>query len=301
MRPIENLADIRIFTCIAAAGSLSAAARELGLSLAAVSKRLGRLEENLGVRLVNRTTRRLSLTEEGADFHARCVKLLADFEEAQDAVASHRREASGLLRVTTTAAFARRQIAPRLALFHQHHPGVRVQVVVTDMVLDLVQNGIDLAIRQAELPDSSLIVRELAPNRRVVCAAPAYLDRHGRPRTPQDLLRHACIVLGDPPMSNWHFESVGGEPLSVAIDGRIITNDGEVAHAAALAGAGIMLKSVWDVAEDIGAGRLEALLPDYRSPAPPIQAVYPSTRHMAAKLRVFIDFLVREFGAAHSI
>ncbi|WP_044563112.1 LysR family transcriptional regulator [Azospirillum sp. B4] len=296
---IENLTDITIFIRVVATGSLSAAARELDLSLAVVSKRLARLEERLGVRLANRTTRRFSLTDEGLEFHERCVRIVADLEEAQDLVASRRRTATGLLRVTATAAFARRHIAPRLHRFHALYPEVRVHVLVTDTVLDLVDAGIDVAIRQAALPDSTLMVRWLAPNYRVPCAAPAYLAQHGEPATPQDLLRHHCIVMGDPPMSTWRFDcrEAHREPVAVEIRPLIQTNDGEVGHAAALAGSGIVLKSIWDICDDLAAGRLKGLLPQYRSPAPAIQAVYPAGRHAAAKLRAFLDFLSVELKA----
>ena len=296
MRAIENLADITAFARIAASGSLSAAARELGLSLAVVSKRLARLEAALGARLVQRTTRRLSLTEEGAAFHERALRILAELEAAQEAVGGDGRP-RGLLRVTTTAAFARRWIAPILARFQADCPEVRVQVTATDAVLDLVQNGIDLAVRQAVLPDSALMVRELAPNWRVACAAPDYLARHGRPETPGDLARHPCIVYGDPPMTVWSFVRPGRPAVEIAVSGAIMSNDGEVAHEAALAGAGIVLKSIWYVAEDLAAGRLVRILEDYQSPASPIQAVFPSARHLAPKTRAFLDFLGAELRA----
>ncbi|MEC4589850.1 LysR family transcriptional regulator [Nitrospirillum amazonense] len=296
---IENLTDITIFIRVVATGSLSAAAREMDLSLAVVSKRLARLEERLGVRLANRTTRRFSLTDEGLEFHERCVRIVADLEEAQDLVASRRRAATGLLRVTATAAFARRHIAPRLPRFHAQYPDVRVQVLVTDTVVDLVEAGIDVAIRQAALPDSTLMVRWLAPNYRIPCAAPGYIAQHGEPATPQDLLHHHCIVMGDPPMSTWRFDcrEALGEPVAVEIRPLIQTNDGEVGHAAALAGSGIVLKSIWDICDDLATGRLKGLLPQYHSPAPAIQAVYPAGRHAAAKLRAFLDFLSAELKA----
>src|SRR5260221_3004181 len=297
MASLDNLTDIAIFARIATTGSLSGAARDLGLSLAVVSKRLARLESVLGVRLINRTTRRLSLTEEGVAFHSRCLRILAEVEEAHEIVAPTG-GARGLLRVTATAAFARRQIAPRLARFQARHPGVRLQVMVSDHVVDLVAAGIDVAIRQATLPDSSLILRELAPNQRLLCAAPNYLARRGTPATPQDLVHHDCVIMGDPPMTNWHFTTEAAETVTIAVDGPVVTNDGDVAHAAILAGSGIGLKSIWDVSADIAAGRLVHLLPHCRSPAAPIQAVYPSARHLAQKVRVFLDFMAEELAQA---
>jgi DNA-binding transcriptional LysR family regulator len=297
MSSLENLTDIAVFTRIASAGSLTGAARELGLSLAVVSKRLARLEAVLGVRLIHRTTRRLSLTEEGQAFHQRCLRILAEVEDAQASLTPSG-GARGLLRVTATAAFARRQIAPRLARFQSRNPGVRVQVLVSDSVVDLVAAGIDIAIRQATLPDSSLILRELAGNRRVLCAAPSYLARRGAPATPQELVHHDCVIMGDPPMTSWHFTANNGDAMSVIIDGPVLCNDGDVAHAAILAGSGIGLKSIWDVSDDIAAGRLINILPQYLSPAAPIQAVYPSARHLAAKVRVFLDFMATEMTQA---
>ena len=297
MRPIENLTDISVFIRIAAAGSLSAAARDLGLSLAVVSKRLARLEAALGVRLVQRTTRRLSLTEDGTAFQERALRILAELEAAQEAVGGDGRP-RGLLRVTTTAAFARRLIAPSLGRFHDRYPEIRVHVIATDAVVDLVRDGIDVAIRQAALPDSALMARELARNWRVLCASPDYLARRGRPATPQDLVDHPCITYGDPPMTVWQFARRGETPVGTTVSGAIMSNDGEVAHAAALAGAGIVLKSIWHVAEDLAAGRLVRILEDYESPASPLQAVFPSARHLAPKTRAFLDFLGAELRVA---
>lgn len=297
MPAIEHVADIEVFVRIAGAGSLSAAARDLGQSLAVVSKRLARLEAALGVRLVQRTTRRLGLTEEGLAFHERALRILAELEAAEDAAGGdgHPR---GLLRVSTTAAFARRRIAPILARFGALYPEVQVHVTATDAVADLVRDGIDLAIRQAVLPDSRLMARELAPNWRVACATPDYLARRGRPETPQNLARHRCIVYGDPPMTAWPFMRRGEAPVDISVAGPVMTNDGEVAHAAALAGAGIVLKSVWYVDDDLAAGRLVRVLGDYESPASPIQAVFPSARHLAPKTRAFLDVLKAELRVA---
>ncbi|MCX5495122.1 LysR family transcriptional regulator [Kaistia dalseonensis] len=294
MNNIDSIMDFTVFVRIVAEGSLSGAARSLSMSLAVISKRLARLEDRLGVRLIHRTTRRLSLTEEGLAFHERCVRILAEIEEAQEMVANRSRHATGLLRVTASAAFARRQLAPRLGRFHALYPDIRVQMIVTDTLLDLVKEGIDVAIRQAALADSSLMVRRLAPTCRVISAAPAYIAARGAPVVPADLVRHDCIIFGDPPVSEWTFMSATNDPVSVRIDGVLSTNDGEVAHAAALAGLGIVRKTFWDVSDDIAAGRLVPLLTDYPIPAFPVQAVYPTGRHLAPKLRVFLDFMVAE-------
>lgn len=298
MSALDSIADITVFARVAAGGSLSAAARELDLSLAVVSKRLARLEKTLGVRLINRTTRRLSLTGEGEDFLRHANRILSEVDEAQDLLSSRAGTARGLLRVTATAAFARGQLAPRLVRFHQRHPAVQVQLVVTDTVVDLVQNGIDLAIRQGVLPDSAMMVRELAPNGRVLCAAPDYLARRGLPRCPHELVHHDCITFGEPPNSSWSFQSPSGDSFTVSVSGSVITSDGDCAHAAALAGSGIVVKSALDVAEDLRCGRLVALMPSYSMGSSPIQVVYPSSRQLPAKVRVFIDFLAEEMKTA---
>jgi DNA-binding transcriptional LysR family regulator len=286
----DNLFDMVVFVRVVEAGSLSAAARDLRLSVAVVSRRLSRLEERLEVRLANRTTRTLSLTEEGAAFHARCVRILGDIEEAETEVTRGRDTATGLLRVTSTFAFGRRRMAPLLHEFRQLHPGLTVHLDASDGFVNLVEGGYDLAIRFGALADSSLIVRQLASNVRVICAAPAYLDRHSRPATIDDLLRHDCIIYGNPPMDLWRF----ADGSSIRVKGTLSANDGEVAHAWALEGAGLVLKSIWDVEQDIRAGRLEVVLPSLRLPAAPIHAVYPHRRHTAAKVRLCVDFLARK-------
>ncbi|PTL84163.1 LysR family transcriptional regulator [Vitiosangium sp. GDMCC 1.1324] len=299
MLPLDSLTDMTVFVRVVAAGSLSAAARELDMSLAVVSKRLARLEAQLGVRLVNRTTRRLSLTQEGNEFHARAVRILDEVEDAAESVGGHGRKARGLLRVTATAAFAQRQISPRLSRFHALHPDVKVHLLVSDTVVDLVQHGIDLAIREAVLPDSNLIVRRLAPNYRTLCASPEYAARHGEPREPAELLQHQCIVFGEPPMTVWRLSRPDAEPVAVEVGGSVLANDGEVAHAAALSGSGIILKSIWHVGDDLDAGRLVRLMPQWRVAAAPIQAVHPAGRHLAAKVRCFVEFLAAELQSAY--
>ncbi|MDB5973839.1 MAG: LysR family transcriptional regulator [Nevskia sp.] len=290
----DSLFDMVVFVRIIETGSLSAAARDLHLSLAVVSRRLGRLEERLGVRLANRTTRTLSLTEEGAAFHARCVRILGDIEEAEMEVTRGRNTATGLLRVTSTFAFARRRLAPLLHEFQQLHPGLQIHLEATDSFVNLVESGYDLAIRFGALADSSLIARQLAPNVRVICAAPAYLDRHGRPANIDDLLNHDCIIYGNPPLDHWRF----ADGSSVRVKGTLSTNDGEAAHAWALEGAGLVLKSTWDVEEDIAAGRLEVVLPALQLPAAPIHAVYPHRRHTAARVRLCVEFLAKKLRAS---
>jgi len=297
MPSLERLSDLHLYCRIVAGGSLSAAAREQRLSLAMVSQRLAGLEAALGVRLLNRSTRRLSLTEEGEEFLARATRILAEVADLQDALGGSS-EPHGRLRVTCTSAFGRRHIAPRLAAFRQRYPQVTLELLASDSILDLVSEGIDLAIRQAVLPDSGLQLRTLLPNRRVACAAPDYLGRSGMPRHPQELAEHACILIGDPPLSRWNFvHGASGEELQVNVTPVFQTNDGDIAHTAALAGVGVVFKSLIDVRGDLASGALVEVLPDWQSPGSPIQAVYPAARHLPARVRVFIDFLCEELRA----
>jgi DNA-binding transcriptional LysR family regulator len=286
---IDNLIDLRVFTRIVATGSLSQAGRELNLSLAAVSKRLAALEDRLGVRLINRTTRRLAVTQEGSDFFARCQRILADLEEAEAAVTTGRESPKGLLRVTAAVAFGRRRVAPAIVGFADKHPDIQVDLELTDRMVDLVDSGLDVGIRAGALADSSLIARKLVDNHRVVVASPAFLARHGTPRTPADLAHFQCLnfsAIGD----IWPFVGPDG-PFQIRIDARLRTNDGEVGHEWALAGAGLVMKSIWDVCDDLAAGRLIRVLPEWQSPAAAIHAVYPTSRHLSAKVRSFVEYL----------
>jgi DNA-binding transcriptional LysR family regulator len=286
---IDNLLELTVFARVVSAGSLSAAARELDLSLAVVSKRLTALETRLGVRLLQRTTRRQSLTEEGEAFHARCVRILAEVQEAEAAVSRSRDAVAGVLRVTAPRAFGRRRIAPLAVAFRQEHPELSVYLTLTDALVDIVDEGMDLAIRFGSLADSSMIARPLAPNFRVLCAAPSYLARRGLPSEPATLAGHDCIVFGEQPTREWHFQHPNG-PVSVRVNPAFITNDGEAAHTLALAGGGIVQKSIWDVGDDLGNGRLVRVLPDYTIPAAPLQAVYANAQHLAPKVRRFVEF-----------
>lgn len=276
-----------IFVRVTQAGSLSRAARELGFSLTVVSRKLSRLEERLGVRLVNRTTRSLTLTEEGSRFYDRSVRILAEIEDAETEATSGRDTAIGTLRVTATFAFGIRWLAPLLAEFQQSHPTLNVRLDTADGLVNIVEEGYDLAIRFGALSDSSLIARQLAPNRRVICASPAYLDRSGRPSSIEDLVNHEAVSFGDPPSTHWTFD----DGRSVNVCSRLGSNNGELAHRWALEGRGLILKSIWDVEDDVASGKLEIVLPDQKLPAAPIHAVFPHNRLAAAKVRLCVDFL----------
>ncbi|MEY5098484.1 MAG: hypothetical protein RJA36_1203 [Pseudomonadota bacterium] len=296
---LEQIGDLRAFAAIVDGGSLSAAARELDQSLAGISKRLQRLEQALGVRLMHRNTRQLSLTDEGREFLSHCRELLEQLRRTEELIGQRRGDVSGQIRITAGLAFARRQIAPLLGRLLARHPQLRIDLLATDEVVDTVRAGVDIAIRQAPLADSSLVARALVPDRRVLCAAPAYLAEHGTPQTPQDLLRHRCIVFGDA-APGWTFMR-HGETQVVPVAGTVRVNTGDVAHAAALGGAGLVHKSIWEVADDLRRGQLVALLPDWSSPLQPIHALMPSARLQVPRVRRVLDFLQEELRSAAEV
>lgn len=293
---IDNLPNLVAFDRIVSSGSLSAAARELDLSLAVVSKRLAQLEASLGVRLLQRTTRRQALTEEGALLHAQVVRILAEVDAAEALLSRRRQSVSGLLRMTAPGDFGRRWVAPILGDFQRLHPQLSVQLELTDAVVDLLAHGLDLAVRFGSLADSSLVARPLAPNYRVLCAAPAYLQAHGVPAHPGELTAHRCILIGDQPRAEWRFQ--GEQDVTVRVNAALLTNDGGAANAWALAGAGIALKSIWDVGDDLAAGRLQRLLPAYSIAAAPLHAIYPHSGHLPLRVRSFVDYLRERLGQA---
>jgi DNA-binding transcriptional LysR family regulator len=285
----NNFPALVAFARIVSAGSLSAAARELDVPVSVVSKRLSLLEAGLGTRLLQRTTRRQTLTEEGRLFHARVLRILDEVEQAEALLAQRRDGVHGLLRITAPGEFGRRWLAPIAAAFQDLHPQVTIQLELGDAIVDLLDSGIDLAIRYGALADSSLVARALAPNYRVLCASPAYLQRHGEPRTPAELAGHRCIVIGDQRRTDWKFD--GDETAPVRVDAAFLTNDGGAAQQLALAGSGIALKSIWDVGDDLAAGRLLRVLPHHAMAAAPLHAVYPHQRNLAPRVRVFVGYL----------
>lgn len=289
---IEDLGELRTFDRIVHGGSLSAAARDLGVSLAVVSKRLSALERRLQVRLLNRSTRRVSLTDEGSLFHQHCRQVLKAVEAAEAALAQRQDLVAGMLRVTAPNGFGRRHVVPAVRQFQMAHPGVRVHLSLRDEIVDLVGEGIELALRYGTLDDSRLVARELAPNRRVLCASPDYLQRRGMPRSIADLQQHDCIASGSPPVSHWRFGQ-GDAALALPLQARTLCDDGEAAHLMALQGAGIARKSIWDVAEDLQAGRLVEVLPDHALATSPLSAVHGSGKQLAPRVRVFLDHLLQ--------
>lgn len=288
-----------VFTKVVQAGSLSAAARELGVSTAVVSRTLAALEARLGVRLVNRTTRSLHLTDEGASYYETSQRILAEIDEADAAVTSRHIEPQGVLKVALPASFGHQHIAPLIPRFAELYPKIELALSLSDRLINLIEEGFDLAVRIAELKDSSLAARKLAPNRRVVCASPAYLREHGEPKTPQDLTRHNCLVAAWEQgfAMTWEYKNPVNKRGSVRVSGRYACDNWEVLREWAIAGLGVALKSTWDVRRQLEDGSLVPLFPGYDFDTDVgIYAVYPHRRHLPAKTRVFIDFLAESFG-----
>lgn len=289
----------RLLRLLADKASFTAAARELNLTPPAVSKRLAQLEQRLGVRLLNRSTRRVSLTDEGELYLEHARRILADIEELELSLAKRRASPKGLLRVNATLGFGRTTIAPIVSAFARRHPEVEVQLQLTDAPLDLVASGFDLAVRFGELPDSRLAARKLMSNRRFLCASPAYLAANGTPRTPAELARHTCILhrQNDETWGTWRLTR-GRQTETVKVRGALSSNDGDVVLNWALDGHGILIRSEWDLAKYLESGRLQAVLPEWTLPPADLYAVYPARRHLPARVRAFIDTLVDAFGAS---
>ncbi|MDK6076490.1 LysR family transcriptional regulator [Massilia varians] len=292
----DRFEEMRVFAAVVEAGGFTAAAARLGMSKAAVSRHVAELEERLGVRLLHRTTRRLSTTAEGELFHARCRELLDRLEEAEAELGSGSTTAQGVARINVPLSFGLMHLAPLWPRLLERHPGLELDVSLSDRVVDLVDEGYDLAVRIGQLPASSLVSRRLASTRLVACAAPAYLAAHGAPARPAELARHAVIgyslfASGD----TWSFSGPAGEE-TVKVQPRMRTNNGDTCRAAALAGQGIILQPSFMVGADLAEGRLVELMPGWRSIALGIYAVYPSRKFLAPKVRVIIDFLVEAFA-----
>ncbi len=292
----DRFEEMRVFAAVVEAGGFTAAAARLGMSKAAVSRHVAELEERLGVRLLHRTTRRLSTTAEGELFHARCRELLDRLEEAEAELGSGSTTAQGVARVNVPLSFGLMHLAPLWPRLLERHPGLELDVSLSDRVVDLVDEGYDLAVRIGQLPASSLVSRRLASTRLVACAAPGYLAAHGAPARPAELARHAVIgyslfASGD----TWSFSGPAGEE-TVKVQPRMRTNNGDTCRAAALAGQGIILQPSFMVGADLAEGRLVELMPGWRSIALGIYAVYPSRKFLAPKVRVIIDFLVEAFA-----
>lgn len=291
---MDHFKQLATFVSVAQRGSLSAAARHEGIAPAMVSRRLDALESRLGVKLLQRSTRRVSLTPEGTAFVEDCQRILSELEAAESAVSARGAEATGHLRVTAPAGFGRKYIAPLTADFAGEHPRLQVSLDLSDRVVDLLAEGFDCAIRFGEQADSSLVRIKLGESLRVVVAAPSYLRRHGQPDHPAELARHVCLTLGDgagagpPPQRGWTF-TIDGEPSTVRVGGALACNDGAVLHEWALAGLGLAWRSLWEVGDDILAGRLISVLDRYAAAPTNVYCVFPARKHLPLRVRLFID------------
>jgi DNA-binding transcriptional LysR family regulator len=292
---MDRFLEMRTFAAVVEAGSLAKAAAALVMSKAAVSRHLGELENRLGVRLLHRTTRRLSLTDEGKVFHDRCRELLSGVEEAEAEISSPSISASGLIRMMAPVAFGIKQLAPLWSEFMSLHPRVTLDVALLDRAADIVEEGYDMAVRIATEPSSTLSHRRLSTTRLVLCASSMYLDQQGTPRHPEELARHTVIAhRGLTTGDDWNFEGPDGQ-VSVRTRPRIHTNSGETCRAAALSHLGVVLQPSFLVGEDLLSGRLVELMPEYRAAEFGIYAVYPTLKHISPKVRALTDFLVECF------
>jgi DNA-binding transcriptional LysR family regulator len=297
---MDRFQAITAFARVVENGSFARAAERLGVSVSSVSRLVGDLEAHLDVRLLNRTTRRLSLTEAGQAFYERCVQLLADLEEAEVAMTAASVVPRGTLRLTCSASFGARHLAPAVAAFAARHPQLQFDVELSERVVDLVEEGFDLAVRIGDSGSQNLVGRRIGATRLVCCAAPSYLERHGEPRTPEDLATHACLTYEHTPTKNvWAFRDRQGNERNVRIGGPVHANNGRFLEALAAEGAGIAREPDFIVGPDVRAGRLKPILCGFEPPPLPIHVVYPSRRHLSAKVRAFADFLVERFAVAH--
>ncbi|MFZ6874387.1 LysR family transcriptional regulator [Undibacterium sp. Di27W] len=295
-----ELADMKLFVQAVLSGSLSAAGRELGFSPAVGSKRMSRLEAALGVRLLQRSSRRLSLTEEGALYFERCQAILLDVTNAEAELGLGQAEARGLLRVSSPVALGRHYIGPALAKFASRHPALQVQLSLNDDVVDVIESGFDCVVRIGSNGDSRLVARKLADNRRVICAAPGYFAHRNPPRIPADLSQHSCILMqpSSAMHADWQLHSTQtGESQTVRVQGNWLTNNGEQAHDWACAGLGLVRRSIWDVAPALADGSLVEVLSDWSGDSAPIRVMYASRRYLPLRTRLFIDMLVEVFGS----
>src|SRR5574343_183768 len=292
--------ELAFFCQLVKQGSLAATARELNLTPPAVSRRLSQLEERLGVRLLNRTTRRISLTNEGEVYFANAQRILSDIDEMERLVSSSRAAPKGLLRVNAPLGFGRSYIGPAISAFSKTYPDVEVQLHLTDRPVSLPDEAIDVSIRFGDLPDSRLIAKKVAANRRLLVASPAYLRAAGQPAYPHDLTQHQCIVLrqNEAAYGNWRL-SRGKQTDTIKVHGKLSTNDGEVALNWALEGHGILMRAEWDVAKYLRSGRLRQVLTEHETPPADIHAVFSERLNLSAKVSRFVEHL-RDYLGRHA-
>ena len=294
---MDRFGDLTTFVQIVDTGSFTAAAERLSIAKSAVSRRIAELEARLGAQLFRRTTRRLNLTDSGRSFYQRAVRILADLEEAELAVSQEHEALRGALRIAAPLTFGVRHLGPAIREFAARHPALAFDIDFNDRQVDLIQEGFDVAVRIARLADSTLVARRLATVRLVVCASAEYLERRGKPRLPADLSSHACLsytLATDPRV--WRYRAPDGTAGSVKVPSHLAANNGDFLCEAALVGQGILLSPTFIVYEELAAGRLVALLPDYEWSNVAAYAVYPRTRHLSVRVRAFVDFLAARFA-----
>lgn len=295
---MDQFKQISTFVEIAAKGSLSAAARAEGIAPAMIGRRLDALEERLGVKLLQRTTRKIALTNEGEAFLEDCQRILSDLEDAESAVSERSAHASGHLLISAPAGFGRQHVAPLMPSFLAEHRDVTLTLNLNDRVVDLIGEGVDVAIRIASLSDSTLIGTKLADNKRIVVASPAYIKRHGKPQLLDDLSRHNCLAMsGDASQRGWTFRQ-NGKVVTIKVAGNLFCNDGQVLHDWAIRGKGLAWRSMWEVGTEIESGQLVSVLDEFAAPGNDIYAVFAQRRHLPLRIRAFVDFLRRAYMQA---
>lgn len=294
---MDRLTSLKVFARVVDSGGFSAAARRLDMSTTMVSSHVQALEEHLGVRLLNRTTRRVSVTEVGQAYYDRCTQILLDLEEADGMAGALQSAPRGTLRLHTSANVVP-LLEPVVVEYLARYAEASVDVSIGEQTMNLVEEGIDLAVRTTEPPDSSLMIRRLAPWRHVLCAAPAYLERHGRPERLDELSGHNCLRYTYYPFGDeWRFTGPDGRPASVHVTGNLRSSSGDMLRLAAVDGRGLFLAPTFIAADDLASGRLVRILPAYRPPEFAINAIYPHRRHLSAKTRAFIDLMAERFEA----
>ncbi|MEI2416074.1 LysR family transcriptional regulator [Orrella sp. JC864] len=294
---MDRFKQMESFVAVATLGSLSAAARAEGVAPAMIGRRIDALEARLGVKLLVRSTRKLSLTAEGRTFLEEAQRILRDLEDTEGLVSQGSRRPSGPLRVSAPAGFGRRHVAPLLPEFIRAHPELQVTLDLSDRLVDLIQERFDCAVRIGDLVDSGLVGMRLADNRRVVVASPAYLQVHGKPRQPADLARHNCLSFGTRgnQARGWLFR-VKGQTVAQKVSGTLECSDGSVLHEWTLQGHGLSWRSLWEVRQDLDSGRLVTVLDDYAAPPNGIFAIVPERKHLPLRVKVFVQWLRKAYA-----
>jgi len=293
---MDRLTAMGLFVRIVETGSFSAVARETGMNQPTVSKQLSALEQKLKTRLLNRSTRQLSLTEAGSEYYEACKRILDEVREAEGNIGRLQGQLAGQLKVNTSIALGQMYVGPLTLKFQKLHPGLEVDLSLVDRFVDVVEEGIDVAIRVGRLTDSNLVARRLGKTRRVAVATPAYLKKHGTPKTPQELVNHNCLLYAYLSTGNeWMFQGPDGQEIRVKVAGNFRANNGEAIRQAVLADLGIAVAPEWIALKDLESGTIKAILTNYSPTLMDIHAVYPSGRHLSAKVRAYVEFLLQEF------